>query len=261
MKPAVALYVVRLWLCATAGGSASTGQYMGRQIANAFTNREWILRGAREEEEDPNRLVLLLAKAGALGPNATVADLGCGPCFLSWRFAVAVGRAGRVLAIDTDLRTAAECSDTAARFLPELPPDVLKSVIAPSAVLGANDAPSPSQLGLSPEYAGALDSVVLVDTYHELQSPYETVRAALTAIRTGGLLVIVEYKSSASHILPAHRMVETQLLRELGVFPRGVVSHRECNSQALQHQFMCVFERGNGEVSALSVTRDLSSDL
>eukprot|EP01046_Picozoa_sp_COSAG06_P093872 COSAG06_NODE_40047_length_406_cov_0.677524_1_plen_135_part_11 len=92
-------------------GTSMTSMYMGRQIANVFRNREWLLRGGREREEDPNRLVLALAKAGALAPNATVADLGCGPCFLSWRFAIAVGRAGLVLALDTDPRTVAECAD------------------------------------------------------------------------------------------------------------------------------------------------------
>ena len=40
--------------------------------------------------------------------------------------------------------------------------------------------------------------MVLVDTYHELPSPYETVRAALTTLKRGGLLAVVEYKSTLS---------------------------------------------------------------
>lgn len=242
-----------------AGGKQQTSMYMGRQIANVFTNREWLLRGGREREEDPNRLVLQLAKMGALAPNATVADLGCGPCFLSWRFAVAVGRAGLVLALDTDSRTVAECADAARQH--SIPPGVLQSVTPPAAALMAGEAPGPRQLGLGLQHTGALDSVLLVDTYHELQSPYETVRAALTTLKHGGLLVVVEYKSTALHILPTHRMAEQQLLRELNVFRADALSLRECDHKTLKHQYVCVFERGSADVSATLVARDLSSDL
>jgi hypothetical protein len=89
-------------------------------------------------------------------------------CFLSWRFAVAVGRSGRVLAIDTDPRTTHECNGAAARY--SLPAGVLQPVPAPSAALAAGEPAAPQQLGLSRQHAGALDAVPTVSV-HLLRTP------------------------------------------------------------------------------------------
>eukprot|EP01048_Picozoa_sp_COSAG05_P000032 COSAG05_NODE_1_length_66591_cov_307.301581_32_plen_261_part_00 len=214
---------------------SSMGEYMGRIIAQPYTDRSWLLRGSREQEEPPEKLKLLLSDAGVLEPGSTIAELGCGPCFLAWRWALAVGPKGKVFAIDTDSSAAADCHATmAAKGITE----TLLPITAPASPSGS---PSPSWLGLGLN-GRTLDAVLLVDTYHELARPFETLKAVVTTLRTGGLLAIVEYKDSATHILSNHRMRQLQLLKELDQFHPSELFLKFCDVRSLRYQYLCVFE-------------------
>src|SRR5690606_36065400 len=72
--------------------------YLGREIAHVMGHQgaPWLERPERIEEERPDLLHALLG----LKPGMTVADIGAGTGYHSWRMARMVGSTGRVLAVD-----------------------------------------------------------------------------------------------------------------------------------------------------------------
>src|SRR4029453_14446264 len=61
--------------------------YMGRQIAHVMGHQaaDWLDRPAREQEENPTRLIEILKKR--VKPNEVFADIGCGTGYYSFRLA------------------------------------------------------------------------------------------------------------------------------------------------------------------------------
>jgi SAM-dependent methyltransferase len=67
----------------------------------------------------------------------------------------------------------------------------------------------------------SIDLAIMVDTYHELSEPFEIVRSIIAALKSGGRLVLVEYRGedSSVSIKPLHKMTVAQVRRELQQFP------------------------------------------
>jgi ubiquinone/menaquinone biosynthesis C-methylase UbiE len=59
----------------------------------------------------------------------------------------------------------------------------------------------------------------MVDVYHELEYPYEMLAAIVRALKPGGRLVFVEFKSGDASvpIKPLHTMTEAQVRKEAAV--------------------------------------------
>src|ERR1700733_13528350 len=72
--------------------------YQGREIAQVMGHEgaDWLERPERMAEERPD----LLLNALQLRPGDSVADIGAGSGYLSWRMAEVVGTNGRVYAND-----------------------------------------------------------------------------------------------------------------------------------------------------------------
>src|SRR5215204_2943258 len=72
--------------------------YLGREIAHVMGPGGilWLERRERETEENPQ----LLIDALEIKPGQTIADLGAGSGYYSFRIAPLVGRTGKMLAID-----------------------------------------------------------------------------------------------------------------------------------------------------------------
>lgn len=175
--------------------------YMGREIARymSFHGAAWLERQERTREERPD---LLLPQLG-LKPGMTVADVGAGTGFHSRRMAEAVGQAGVVYAVDIQPEMLATLTRLAAeRGIANIRP-----------VLGTAADPK------LPE--ASLDLVLLVDVYHELESPYEMIDRLVRALKPGGRLVLVEYKGEddAVPIRRLHKMTEAQVRKEAAVHP------------------------------------------
>src|SRR5579864_3941166 len=68
----------------------------GRQIAGIATDARWLDRGAREQEEEPDRALALIG----ITPGMVVADVGAGTGYMTIRLARLVGPAGHVYAND-----------------------------------------------------------------------------------------------------------------------------------------------------------------
>jgi rhodanese-related sulfurtransferase/precorrin-6B methylase 2 len=112
--------------------------------------------------------------AMGIGPGSRVADVGAGDGFFTTRLGAAVGPAGRVYAVDIS-------QNALARLATRVKDQGLTNV---EAILGAADDPK------LPE--GALDAVLIVNAYHEMQAHQAMLTAIQRALKPGGRLVILE---------------------------------------------------------------------
>lgn len=177
--------------------AAGRTHYLGRAIAQTmhWQGAPWLLRATREDEENGT----LLRRWLAVQSGQRVCDLGCGNGYHTLPLAKAVGKDGKVFAVDlqpemlTLLRQRAEASDLANVTLIEATVDDPK---------------------LPP---ASCDLVLLVDVYHELSHPVRVMTRVREALRPGGRVVLVEFRAEdpAVPIKPEHTMTKAQVVREM----------------------------------------------
>ncbi len=142
---------------------------------NAAPLKRLAYAGAgRDNWQQPARVV----EALALRPGDRVADIGAGGGYFTFRFAEAVGRDGKVFAIDVDPDMTRNISAEAAK----------RGLANIEAILAKPDSP-----GLAAE---SVDMIFLANTYHHLSNRTEYFRAVLPALRAGGRIVVVEFRQS-----------------------------------------------------------------
>lgn len=175
--------------------------YMGREISRVMGHQgaSWLDRPERESEENPEALLDALGNLKGL----TVADIGAGSGYFSFRLAGRVGAGGRVLAVDIQ--------------------DEMLQIIRRRAAQRKIDNVEPirgtiQDPGLSPE---SVDLALMVDVYHECSHPWEMIQGIHRALKPGGRLVLVEYRAEdpAVPILRLHKMSQDQVRREISVHP------------------------------------------
>ncbi|MEO6246261.1 MAG: class I SAM-dependent methyltransferase [Opitutaceae bacterium] len=190
--------------------------YFGREIAQVMGHQgaSWLERPEREEEERTD----LLLKELALKTGEQVADIGAGSGYFSWRMAKLVGESGRVYAVDIQQ----EMLDL---LMSQMRRREVDKIVQP--VLGTVQDPM-----LPPN---AVDTIILVDVYHELDFPFEMTRAMIAGLKPGGRLVLVEYRGEdpAVPIKKLHKMTEAQVKKEMSVHP--VTFDRNIGSLPRQH--------------------------
>ncbi len=172
--------------------------YMGREIAHVMghAGAGWLDRDSREAEERTDKLVAELRRR--LAPDAVVADIGAGSGYFSFLLAPLVPR-GKVLAEDIDA-------------------DMLKLVERKKAISSRKNVETILGTTTDPKLPeGGVDAVLLVDTYHEWDYPYEMMTAVLRELRPGGRVYQVEYRGEDStvQILPHHKMTVVQARKEM----------------------------------------------
>ncbi len=198
--------------------------YFGREISQVMGHQGagWLERPEREEEERTD----LLLKELKLKAGDTVADVGAGSGYFSWRMARVVGARGTVYGVEIQQE-----------FLDLLMANMKRrgvgEIVKP--VLGTVQDP---QLP-----AASCDLILLVDVYHELDYPWEMTRAMARALKPGGRLVLVEYRGEdpAVPIKPLHKMTEAQVKKEIagGGHPLTFVE----NIATLPRQHVLVFRK------------------
>jgi ubiquinone/menaquinone biosynthesis C-methylase UbiE len=195
--------------------------YMGREIAQVMGHEAagWLDRPEREKEEQPARLLALLK----FKPGEVVADVGAGSGYLTFRVAEKVGPTGKVLAVDVQ----PEMLDIIRQKMKA------KDVKNVEPVLGAEADPKLPAAGV--------DTIVMIDVYHELSQPYEMAEAMVKSLKVGGRLVFVEYRleDETVPIKLVHKMSEKQVKKEMEQFPLKHV--RTFSSLPWQH--VVVFEK------------------
>lgn len=197
--------------------------YFGREIAHVMGHQGagWLERPEREEEERTDVLIDALA----LKPGEVVADIGAGSGYFSWRMARKVGAKGKVYAVEIQQ----EMLDI---LMANMRKRRVGDIVEP--VLGTVQDPK------LPE--GGVDTILLVDVYHEFDFPYEMTRAMIKALKPGGRLVLVEYRGEDPNvpIKPLHKMTVTQVRKEMSAHPIQF----EQTIATLPRQHIIVFRKG-----------------
>lgn len=170
--------------------------YMGREISFVMGHRgiDWLERAERSREERTD----LVVDAMELAPDAEVADIGAGSGYFALRISSRVPR-GRVLAVDIQPEMLAVIEEKKKRG------DFANLETVLGKVTDPNLAPS------------SIDAVLMVDAYHEFSHPREMMSGVVEALRPGGRVYLVEYRSEdpTVPILPLHKMTESQARLEM----------------------------------------------
>jgi ubiquinone/menaquinone biosynthesis C-methylase UbiE len=177
---------------------------------------------ARDAWQKPADLVAALR----LRPGAWVADLGAGTGYFSKYLDAAVGPNGAVFAVDTEpnlvahLRTRAEKERT-----PTIVP-VLASMHDPR---------------LPP---GALDLVLIVDTYHHLDARRAYLDRLARTLKPDGRIAIVDWQKRDLPVGPpaSHKLAREQVVDEMRSAGFTLVDE----PTLLPHQYFLVFARTAG---------------
>ena len=177
-----------------------TGKFfMGREIAQVMGHlaADWLDRPEREQEEAPAKLMTALK----LKPGDTVADIGCGSGYFTFRMAEAVGATGKVFAVDIQ----PEMLEIVRKRMKE------RNLANIQGVLGEIQDPK-----LPP---ASTDLILLVDVYHEFSHPWEMTRGMIRALKPGGRIAFVEYRleDPSVPIKLVHKMSEAQVKREMSI--------------------------------------------
>jgi ubiquinone/menaquinone biosynthesis C-methylase UbiE len=171
--------------------------YKGRTVAPAMSHlgADWLEREEREQLEQPEKVLDLLK----IAPGSMIADIGAGIGYYSLRLAKRVGPQGRVLA--TDIQP---------EMLARLRVNMKKANI--SNIEPILCTPTDAKLPV-----GQLDLALMVDVYHELANPEETMAQVRQALKSDGRLVLIEYRGEDPKvpIRPEHKMTLKQIRAEL----------------------------------------------
>lgn len=172
--------------------------YLGREIAQVMGHEGagWLDRSSREAEERTDKLMADLRRR--LQPGAVVADIGAGSGYFSFLLAPMVPQ-GRVIAEDIDA-------------------DMLKIVERKKAETHTSNVETVLGTTTDPKLpTDGVDAVLLVDTYHEWDHPFEMMTAVLRELKPGGRVYQVEYRGEDStiQILPHHKMTVAQARKEM----------------------------------------------
>jgi ubiquinone/menaquinone biosynthesis C-methylase UbiE len=188
--------------------------YMGRQIAQVMSHYgiDWLERKEREMEENTS----LLLKNLAVKPGMFIADIGAGSGYHSALLSKMVGT-GKVFAVDVEPEMIG--------YLNERIKQEKLSRIVP--VLSTEEKVS------LPE--NTVDMMLLVDVYHEFSYPYEMALSMRAALKPGGKLVLVEFRSEDQTvpIKTIHKMSEAQAIKELRA--AGFTFDKNINNLPWQH--------------------------
>jgi ubiquinone/menaquinone biosynthesis C-methylase UbiE len=195
--------------------------YMGREIAHVMGHQaaDWLERPEREEEEKTS----LLIEALKFKPGESVADIGAGTGYLTRRMAPKVLPRGKIYAVEIQQ----EMLDLLTNKLAGVG---ITNVVP---VLGTVTDPK-----LPP---GGIDTIIMVDVYHEFDHPFEMTEAMCRALKPGGRLVFVEFRAEDEKvpIKRVHKMSEAQVKKEMAPHP---LEWKE-TIHALPWQHIIVFTR------------------
>ena len=193
----------------------------GRQYAGAMgiEGAPWLVRSEREQEEEPDRALdeLKIVK------GSTVADIGAGVGYMSWRLAERVGPSGKVYA-----------NDIQPQMLDQLRKNVERRHLTNvETILGEPDDPKLPQ--------GRFDLVLMVDVYHEFTRPQSMLRHIRESLKADGRVVLIEYRAEDPNvpIVPLHKMTVEQVKAELE--PEGL--HLDRVIESLPRQHILIFTR------------------
>jgi len=179
----------------------------------------WLDRPDREDQEHPGAVIDAMELQG----GDVVADLGAGSGYFTFRLAAKVGKTGKVLAVD-------------------IQDEMLATLRRRATELGVTNVEEVKGSETDPHLpAGGVNSVLLVDVYHELAYPFEVMTKVREALKPGGRVVFVEYRKEDPRIpiKEVHKMSVEQLAKEM----KAVGLARVRTVETLPSQHIVIFEK------------------
>jgi len=176
---------------------------------------------SRDEWQQPERVI----EALALAPGARVADLGSGSGYFSVHLARAVGPQGRVYAVDVN-------ADMNEVLRERVADEGLDNV---EVILGRFEDP------LLPD--GAIDLVLVVDTYHHLEDRPAYFRRLRGDLAPGGRVAVIDYDDRGGWFVRwfEHKTDKPVLVREMAEAGYEV----EADHAFLDRQLFVVFREAD----------------
>jgi SAM-dependent methyltransferase len=184
-----------------------------RDIAPATENAAFFNRPGRNAEEQPERLLNALE----IPRGATVADLGSGTGYFTWRLAEQVGPKGRVLAVDVQQKML----------------DLTKAAVAQHKLNNVEYVLATDTDPRLPEKA--VDLVFIAYAYHEFADPEAIMASVRRSLKPGGRVVVLEYakESNIAPASPLHKMSFEEIRQEIE--PMGFTIDRLLDFLPVQH--------------------------
>ena len=184
-----------------------------REIPTASENIEFFNRPGRDAEERPDALI----EALEIPEGATIADIGAGTGYFTWRLARRVGAKGKVIAVDINQRMLDRAAETVKQH----------GLANVDFVLGKEADPR-----LPPR---SVDMAFIAHSYHEFSEPETIMEAIRRSLKPTGRLVVVEYakENELAPAAPSHRMSFNEMREEIE--PRGFELDRILDVLPLQH--------------------------
>lgn len=175
--------------------------FLGRQIALVMGHQaaNWLERPERDAEERTD----LLVESLDFQPGEMVADIGVGSGFIARKIAPRILPGGVVYGVDIQPEMLAVLKRRMAMF----------RIANVEGVLGGEKDPKLP--------AESIDTMIMVDVYHEFEHPFEMIEAMIRALKPGGRIVFVEFRAEdpAVPIKPVHKMSEAQIRKEMSLHP------------------------------------------
>jgi SAM-dependent methyltransferase len=159
----------------------------------------WLVRPERESEEKPDQAL----DAIAIQRGSTIADIGAGVGYFTWRLAERTGPTGVVYGEDIQQ----PMLDMLMKNMSERHINNVRPVRG-----------TPEDPKLPPN---SLDVVLMVDVYHEFSEPEKMLDHLRDAMKPQGRIIFLEYRAEDPRvpILPEHKMTVNQVRAE--VEPEG----------------------------------------
>jgi ubiquinone/menaquinone biosynthesis C-methylase UbiE len=175
--------------------------YMGREIAHVMGHQaaDWLERPEREQEENTQ----LLIESLKFKPGESVADIGAGTGYLTRRIAKKVTPGGRVFAVEIQQEML----------------DVLTNKLIGIGI--TNVVPVLGTITDPKLPTNSVDTIIMIDVYHEFDHPFEMTEAMSRALKPGGRMVFVEFRAEDEKvpIKRVHKMSEAQVKKEMAPHP------------------------------------------
>ena len=184
-----------------------------RDIAPATENTPFFDRPDRDKEERPD----LLINALHIRPGATVADIGSGTGYFTWRLAQQVGPQGKVYAVD----------------LQESMLDLTKAAVDAHKLTNVEYVRATERSPRLPERS--IDLAFVAYAYHEFGDPEAMMASIRRALKPGGRVLILEYakESKIAPASPLHKMSFEEIRREIE--PMGFAIDQLLDFLPVQH--------------------------
>lgn len=179
---------------AAAGGTGKF--YLGREIALVMgaSNAAWLDRSSRPQEEHTQVAIDSIT----IPATGVIADIGAGTGYYTFKLAAKVPK-GKVYAV--------EIQDEMITALNERKQQLNKTNV--EVIKGTS-----KDVNLP---ANSVDLAIMVDVYHELAYPVETLASIKKSLKKEAALLLIEYKGEdpAVAIRPLHKTTVEQLNKEL----------------------------------------------